>query len=137
MSETKFKEAKGHLAFSQQLVDQMRQSQMEETPTEQPPEDPQMPQESPQQEPPQTEVTDPAVDSVEPATAAEEPKVEKTGEPKDNTEQFLGIIEDIVATDKLEEERRLKEIEEDHSKEISTIKDRVVSFLKNKRGKKK
>lgn len=116
------------LALSQQLADQFNapviQPEQAQPVTEQPTEAPQSPQEAPQQvqtqEPPQS--------------VSVEPEVSKT-QPSKESDQFVTMIEDIVQTDKLEEERRLKEIESQHETDLKTIKDRVLGLLK-KRGKK-
>lgn len=92
---------------------------------------------APMQQPPQEQ---PQVASETPPTPQETPTEVPTEAPKevkasDQVDQFIGIVEDMVKTDKMEEERRLKEMETQHDNDLTSIKNRLQKIFK--RGQKK
>lgn len=103
MSEQQFKEAKGNLAFSQTLVDQMRQRNQTETPM--------MPQE------PEMEVKEEVVEEAEPFEGEETPEEEAKEEKsivdtiKETIAPFMERIEGLFK--KKEEEPKEVEIKID------------------------
>lgn len=132
MSEQKFKEAKGNLAFSQQLVDRLhaaQQPQMAQPQTAQPQPAPAAQAASPTSPQQQAATQEPETPQEDKREPAEEPKTSGTAD------EVLSSIEEVITADKQEEEKRMQDMEAQHEGELKTIKDRVLSLLK--RGKKK
>jgi hypothetical protein len=136
MSEKQFQEARDSLSFSQNLIDKLREQNMAQ----------QSPEMKPEEDVSQETIDEPTEDVVETEEPVEEEVVEEPieeveeppkEEPKDSetVEKMLGVIEKMVETDKLEEERRLKEIEEQHEGQLKKVVERVRNLLT--RGKRK
>ncbi len=142
MSEKRFKEAKGHLAFSQALVDRMRASQQpdmaQQSPEmgaqQQPQDAPQTPQNAPQQaqpqEVPQTQVQVNPAPEAPPAPTAEPESglaaLEKSGQAI--ADAFSGIT-NFFKTNEQKQADQVKKLGDKYSKDLKDIKGELNKII--------
>lgn len=112
MSETAFREAKGQLAHSQGLIDELRQSQM--------------PQEAPMQDQNPT----PEPDTQQPPQEAQ-PVAEAPIETKGEAGILSSFMDEVRALfkGKEDEEKKTQELITKHEKEVTEIKDGLSQLL--------
>lgn len=128
MSETAFRVAKGDLAFSQSLMDSLRQQNMAQQSPEMGMEAPMEEQEQPMEEPlteqPESVETQPVEEMKE------EPKEEKKEE-KDKAGLLSSFMDEVRALfkGKEDEEKKTQELIEKHNKEIQGIKKTITDNL--------
>lgn len=114
MSEAKFKDAKGNLAFSQQLMDSIRASQQPQMAPEQPQEAPQQAPEAPQ-EAPQAPVT---------INVAPQEEKKEIG----MLTAFMDEVRNLFKT-KEDDEKKTQGMVDKHIKEVESIKQGLKDIL--------